>query len=71
MWGGRTPIGIDCSGYTQMVYRFFNIQLPRDAWQQAKQGKSEAPKGNKKGSSKKEEKVVDAEFEEVDDNKKE
>ena len=39
LWGGRTPIGIDCSGYTQMVYRFFNKQLPRDAYQQAKEGK--------------------------------
>ena len=40
--------------------------------QQAKQAKSEPPKGDKKDSSKKEEKVVDAEFEEVNkkDNKK-
>ena len=38
LWGGRSPMGIDCSGYTQMVYRFFNIQLPRDAHQQEKKG---------------------------------
>ena len=38
LWGGRTPMGIDCSGYTQMVYRFFKKQLPRDAYQQAKIG---------------------------------
>ena len=25
LWGGRSPFGIDCSGYTQMVYNFFNI----------------------------------------------
>tara|TARA_Y100001954_G_C15735939_1_gene565811 strand:+ start:568 stop:1311 length:744 start_codon:yes stop_codon:yes gene_type:complete len=39
MWGGRTPNGIDCSGYTQMVYRFFNIKLPRDSKEQAQLGK--------------------------------
>lgn len=39
LWGGRTPIGIDCSGYTQMVFRFFKQQLPRDAYQQARIGK--------------------------------
>ena len=38
LWGGRTTIGIDCSGYTQMVFRFFNKQLPRDAYQQASVG---------------------------------
>lgn len=39
MWGGRTTNGIDCSGYTQMVYRFFNIKLPRDSKQQSQLGK--------------------------------
>ena len=38
LWGGRSPLGIDCSGYTQMVYRFFNHQLPRDSFQQEKEG---------------------------------
>ena len=38
LWGGRSPLGIDCSGYTQMVYRFFNYDLPRDAFQQEKEG---------------------------------
>ena len=38
LWGGRSPLGIDCSGYTQMVYRFFNYNLPRDAFQQEKKG---------------------------------
>ena len=40
LWGGRTPFGIDCSGYTQMVYRFFGINLPRDAYQQEKKGRN-------------------------------
>ncbi|PRX55378.1 C40 family peptidase [Flagellimonas meridianipacifica] len=36
--GGKTPFGIDCSGFTQMVYRINGHQLFRDAEQQSKQG---------------------------------
>jgi cell wall-associated NlpC family hydrolase len=39
LWGGRTHFGIDCSGFAQAVYLQQNIQLKRDAWQQAEQGK--------------------------------
>ncbi len=38
LWGGKSVFGIDCSGFTQAVYRFFNVVLPRDAWQQAELG---------------------------------
>jgi hypothetical protein len=38
LWGGRSVFGIDCSGFTQMVFRFFNIPLLRDAYLQATQG---------------------------------
>ena len=40
LWGGRTPFGIDCSGFVQMVYKLENIQLLRDANQQATQGEA-------------------------------
>ena len=42
LWGGRSPLGIDCSGFTQMVYRLQGINLPRDAYQQAEVGTTAA-----------------------------
>lgn len=38
-WGGVTPWGADCSGLVQTVYGLHGIPLPRDAWQQAQQGR--------------------------------
>ena len=35
LWGGRSVFGIDCSGFVQQVFCFFNKKLPRDAYQQA------------------------------------
>lgn len=38
LWGGRSPFGIDCSGFTQLVYKLNGYQLPRDASQQVEIG---------------------------------
>jgi cell wall-associated NlpC family hydrolase len=38
LWGGKSIFGLDCSGYTQTVLKFFDIPLLRDAAQQATQG---------------------------------
>ncbi len=40
LWGGRSFFGIDCSGFTQIVYKLNGFKLPRDASQQALLGLS-------------------------------
>ncbi len=38
LWGGRTVFGMDCSGFIQIVFKINNINLPRDAKDQANMG---------------------------------
>jgi len=40
LWGGKSPFGIDCSGFSQTVYKVSGIMLNRDASQQALQGET-------------------------------
>ena len=40
LWGGRTHYGIDCSGFTQAVFKLRGIHLRRDAYMQAEQGET-------------------------------
>lgn len=38
MWGGRTPLGMDCSGFSQLIYRMLGKNIKRDSLQQAEMG---------------------------------
>ncbi len=42
LWGGTSPKGFDCSGYTKTVFRLNGLELNRDANQQATMGEDVA-----------------------------
>ena len=40
LWGGKSIFGIDCSGFTQVLFRLKGINLPRDTYQQVEIGQA-------------------------------
>lgn len=40
LWGGRSIMGVDCSGLVQIVYHICGLTLPRDSSQQVLKGKA-------------------------------
>jgi cell wall-associated NlpC family hydrolase len=43
LWGGCTALGIDCSGYAQLLHRLIGLTLPRDADMQYAAGRPVEP----------------------------
>jgi hypothetical protein len=40
LWGGRSPLGIDCSGFSQIIYKMVGVAIPRDTANQVHCGKA-------------------------------
>ena len=38
LWGGKNALGMDCSGFTQVIMSLFGKRLPRNASEQAQEG---------------------------------
>jgi len=43
LWGGKTPFGVDCSGFVQQVLKIYGLQAPRDSSPQSQFFKKETP----------------------------
>jgi len=40
LWGGKTVLGMDCSGLIQVLFRMHGMEIPRDASQQVELGET-------------------------------
>ena len=40
LWGGKSFFAVDCSGFTQLIYKIHDIKIPRDTYQQAEEGEA-------------------------------
>jgi len=49
LWGGVTPLGVDCSGMVQTTFLARGVSLPRDAHQQAEAGVEVRPESGRPG----------------------
>jgi cell wall-associated NlpC family hydrolase len=46
LWGGRSPLGLDCSGFVELIYKMSGVPILRDAdIQMTQSGLLEVPKG--------------------------
>jgi cell wall-associated NlpC family hydrolase len=43
LWGGCTALGIDCSGFAQLLHRLVGVTIPRDADMQHAAGRAVEP----------------------------
>jgi hypothetical protein len=49
LWGGTSPLGLDCSGFVQLIYKMNGVAILRDAdIQMTKSGLIEVPKGRER-----------------------